>query len=322
MARELLILRHGKSDWSEDADDFHRPLKDRGKRAAQRTGVWLEQQGLLPDYIISSPAVRALETARKISKAMGMDSRQIKQEQAIYAASLSELLGVLGNCPKKAGRVMIVGHNPGFENLLTHLSKTRIPLPKDANLLPTATLARLKLPDDWRGLKAGCGELQSITRPKNLPKIFPFPDFKGEEQRDRPAYYYTQSSVIPYRMQGDQPEILVVMSSQNKHWVVPKGISDPGMTLQESAAKEALEEAGIEGEVESLPLGSYTCEKWGAECTVHVYPMIVTHVLDESVWEERHRGREWLSPDQAMKKVRQTKLKPMIEALVKQLKSN
>jgi phosphohistidine phosphatase len=321
MGRELLILRHGKSDWSQDLDDFQRPLKDRGKRGAQRIGVWLLQQDLLPDYIISSPAVRALETARKISKAMGLDSRQIKQEPTIYEASLAELLQVLGQCPKKARRVMIVGHNPGLENLLVHLAKDKTPLPQDGNLLPTATLARLRISVDWRHLKAGSGELLSITRPKQLPKRFPFPDHRGSEQRDRPAYYYTQSSVIPYRMVDGKPEILVVMSSQKKHWVVPKGISDPGMTLQESAAKEALEEAGVEGEVESLPLGSYKYDKWGAECTVHVYPMAVTRVLPESAWREQHRGREWLSPEQAAKKVRQKALGPLIEALARQLQA-
>ncbi|MDJ0807425.1 MAG: NUDIX domain-containing protein [Gammaproteobacteria bacterium] len=125
--------------------------------------------------------------------------------------------------------------------------------------------------------------------------------------------------MIPYRLRDGEPEILVVMSSQKKHWVVPKGISDPGMTLQESAAKEAREEAGVEGEVESLPLGSYKYEKWGAECTVHIYPMRVSHVLSEEDWEERHRGRQWLNPKQAMQKVRQSQLKPMIEALAKRL---
>ena len=65
MTRELLILRHGKSDWEAGTDDFHRPLKDRGKRGAQRVGVWLLQQGLLPDHVVSSPAERAIVTAEK-----------------------------------------------------------------------------------------------------------------------------------------------------------------------------------------------------------------------------------------------------------------
>ncbi len=319
MARELLLLRHGKSDWSQETDDFHRPLKDRGKRGAQRMGVWLRQQGLLPDYILSSPAARAIVTAEKACKAMGVEHWQIKQESHIYAAGRAELLEVLSRCPAKANRVLMVGHNPSLEDLLVYLSEEKIPLPKDGNLLPTATLARIKMPDDWSRLSAGCARLKSITRPKSLPKKFPYPDWQGKEQRDRPAYYYTQSSVIPYRIQDGKPEILVVMSSQKKHWVVPKGISDPGLTLQESAAKEALEEAGVEGEVESLPLGSYSYEKWGAECTVHVYPMAVSRLLPESVWEENHRGREWLTPEQAIQRVRQKELKPIIEVLVKQL---
>lgn len=319
MARELLLLRHGKSDWNQDTDDFHRPLKDRGKRGAQRMGVWLQQQGLVPDYIISSTAVRAIETARKLCKAMGLDIEQIKQERRIYATDGSSLLRILQECPKKAQRVMMVGHNPGLEDLLIQLSKKKIPLPSDGNLLPTATLAHLKLPGEWKKLSPGCATLESITRPKSLPKQFPFPDYQGKELRDRPAYYYTQSSVIPYRIKNDVPEILVVMSSQKKHWVVPKGIGDPGLTLQESAAKEALEEAGVEGEVDSQPLGSYSYEKWGAVCTVHVYSMQVTHMLSESVWEENHRGREWMSPNDAIERVRQAELKPLIEALVERL---
>ena len=69
MSRELLILRHGKSYKTADTDDFHRPIKDRGKRGAQRVGTWLMKRDLMPDHVVSSPAVRALETARKACKA-------------------------------------------------------------------------------------------------------------------------------------------------------------------------------------------------------------------------------------------------------------
>ncbi|MGD8907959.1 MAG: NUDIX hydrolase [Chromatiales bacterium] len=137
--------------------------------------------------------------------------------------------------------------------------------------------------------------------------------------RERPAYYYNQSSVIPYRISDGKLEILVVMSSKRKHWVVPKGVSDPATSLQASAAKEAFEEAGIEGEVDETALGSYQYEKWGAECTVQVYPMRVTRIIDNESWEENHRGREWLNPKQAIKRIKQVELKPMIEALVKQM---
>jgi phosphohistidine phosphatase len=153
-----------------------------------------------------------------------------------------------------------------------------------------------------------------------MDKKFPFPDENGTEMRDRPAYYYSQSSVIPYRVNDGKLEILVVMSSKRKHWVLPKGISEPALSLQESAAKEALEEAGIEGEVAEKAIGSYTYEKWGAQCTVNVYPMRVTRELPEKQWRESHRGREWLAPKLAIKKIKQTELKPMIQALAKQIK--
>lgn len=319
MARELMLLRHGKSDWNEHVEDFQRPLKDRGKRGAQRMGVWLLQQQLQPDTVISSPAERAIVTAEKAVKAMGGDAHAINEDRRIYAARVEDLLQVLAEAPNDSARVLLVGHNPGLEALAEFLEGERIPLPNDGKLIPTATLARIEMPDDWRKLKGGDGHLLSITRASSLEKKFPFPDQNGAEKRDRPAYYYHQSSVVPYRMQDGKPEILVVMSSKCKHWVLPKGISEPSLTLQASAAKEALEEAGVEGDVSDKPIGSYTYEKWGAECTVQVYPMRVSRELSEDEWEERHRGREWLSPKQAMKRVKQPELKPMIQSLAKQL---
>ncbi len=319
MTRELMLLRHGKSDWSQQVEDFKRPLKDRGKRGAQRMGVWLLQQRLQPDLVVSSPAERAIVTAQKAIKAMGGDAQAIIEERRIYAANVEELLQLLGELPAHSRRVMLVGHNPGLEMLTEFLQGERIPLPSDGKLIPTSTLARIEMPDDWRELKTGDGKLLAIVRPSELDQKFPFPDANGTEMRDRPAYYYRQSSVIPYRMRDDKVEIMVVMSSKRKHWVLPKGISEPALSPQESAAKEAFEEAGIEGEVAAESIGTYTYQKWGAECTVDVYPMRVTRELPEEEWEENHRGREWLSAKQAMKKVKQPELKPMIQTLAKRL---
>ena len=97
--------------------------------------------------------------------------------------------------------------------------------------------------------------------------------------------------------------------------MVPKGIKDPGLSPRESAAKEALEEAGIEGEVAETALGSYTCEKWGATCTVAVYPMKVTRLIADEDWEESHRGREWVSPETAAKELKQRELAPLVKKL-------
>ena len=315
MTSELLLFRHGKSDWDAGVDDFHRPLKDRGKRGAQRIGVWLAQKGMVPDHVVSSPAERAWVTAQKACKAMARGDHGILRDERIYGAGIDQLLAVLGDCPDTAARVLLVGHNPGLEELLVWLASEAVVVPEDGKLLPTATLARLQMPDDWCALAAGCARLESITRAGTLPEKFPYPGPDGKEQRDRPAYYYTQSSVIPYRVRDGKLEILVIASSKKHHLVVPKGIKDPGLTAQESAAKEALEEAGVEGEVADTALGSYTCEKWGATCTVAVYPMKVTRLIAEAEWEERHRGRQWLNPDKAAEQLKQKELGPLVKKL-------
>lgn len=319
MSRELLLLRHGKSDWDTDTDDFNRPLKDRGKRGAQRIGVWLLKHKLIPDLVIASPAERALITAEKCCKAMGIPASNIEQDKRIYHAGPDQLLEVLASCPPGAKRVMLVGHNPGMEQLLRELADPTPETPEDGKLMPTATLAHLGVPDDWHSLDRGAAKLLQLVRGSSLPKKFPFPSPNGEEQRDRPAYYYTQSSVIPYRMTDKGLELLIVRSSQNKHWVVPKGIAEPGLSLQESAHQEAWEEAGVEGRVHDEPIGSYSYPKWGATCTVTVYPMEVRRQLPQTEWEERHRGREWVSADQAAELLRQDELGPLVSALEKRL---
>ena len=258
MLRELLLLRHGKSDWNSNTDDFDRPLKDRGKRAAQRMGVWLATHDKIPDTIISSPAERALSTAEKCGKAMGQGTDNILQQQKFYHADSNDFFDVLRKIPASASRVMLVGHNPGLEDLLISLTDGAAKPEEDGKLLPTATLALLEIDQNWSEIKRGCARLGQIIRPRTLPKKFPWPLHEAKESRDRPAYYYNQSSVIPYRLRDGECEILIVRSSKKKHWVVPKGIHEPGLTSQQSAAKEALEEGGVEGSVKAKALGRYS----------------------------------------------------------------
>ncbi|NOR81383.1 MAG: histidine phosphatase family protein [Methyloprofundus sp.] len=163
MNKELLILRHGKSDWNMDTNDFNRPLNQRGKRNAQRMGEWLAEQKLTPDLIISSPAIRALSTAEIVCAAMGLAVDTIQTEKTIYEASLTDLRQVLSNIPSSVQRLLLVGHNPGFESLLNHLAPN-IPIPDDRNLMPTAALAYLQLDPQWKHLKGK----YLIQRVKNL----------------------------------------------------------------------------------------------------------------------------------------------------------
>jgi phosphohistidine phosphatase len=169
MSKELWLLRHGKSDRNLAMDDFDRPLKKRGKRAAERIGAWLHEQRLTPDLMVSSPAKRALTTAKIAHKAIAVEGLVITQDKRLYQEGFERLKTVLSECPHKAKRVLLVGHNPELEDLLINLVGAAN-LPDTDKLLPTATLARLIIPDDWSHLNAGCARLLSITCAKSLPE--------------------------------------------------------------------------------------------------------------------------------------------------------
>lgn len=169
MTRELLILRHAKSAWDTDAaTDFDRPLSKRGRKAAPKVGRFLAQQGLVPDFVVSSPAQRAKQTVISVCDPLGIGPAQINWDDRIYGAWTSSLVSVLMECPNDAQRVLIAGHNPGLETLLQHLCHHRVPTPYDGKLMPTAALAHLEITSDWDKLESGVASLISITRSRDL----------------------------------------------------------------------------------------------------------------------------------------------------------
>lgn len=169
MSRELLILRHAKSDWSTAASsDFERPLATRGRKAVKRMGRWLREQQLLPDHVVSSPAKRAEQTTLRACKFAEIPETLVTWNPQIYEADVPDLLQVLAQCPPDSQRVMIVGHNPGFEDLVDYLAGGRVEVPPNGKLMPTAALARLEMPDQWDNLERGCARSVSITRVRDL----------------------------------------------------------------------------------------------------------------------------------------------------------
>jgi len=168
MSRELWLLRHAKAERDTQTDDFDRPLKKRGKRAAEKLGAWLEEQQLLPDVMISSPAKRAYATAKIVRDASGLGELTIHQDTRVYFQGVTQLLLVLAECAGRFNRVLLVGHNPDLEELLVYLVAEQ--LSGVSKLLPTATLARITLPDDWTKLDAGSGQLLSVIYAKSLPE--------------------------------------------------------------------------------------------------------------------------------------------------------
>jgi len=166
MARHLLILRHAKSAWDTNAPtDFKRPLAKRGIRDAPRMGRRLRKQGLIPDYVVSSPAERARQTTVKVCKELGTKKKQIDWDKRIYAGSGRKLLKAVAKSPNKVRTVMLVGHNPGVDELLAYLCGSESKIPKYAKPIPTAAVAHLEMPTNWKNLKKGSARLVSIARP-------------------------------------------------------------------------------------------------------------------------------------------------------------
>lgn len=161
--KTLLVLRHAKSSWNDSAlDDHERPLNTRGRRDAPRMGTLVRKAGLMPDVVISSDAVRARLTAVAMVEAARY-SGEILLDPRLYLAGPADIVSLLRTVGEEAETVMIVGHNPGLEELVAQLTGERLDL-------PTAALAHIVLPiDQWRDLRLSTrGTLLGHWRPREL----------------------------------------------------------------------------------------------------------------------------------------------------------
>lgn len=168
MSRELFILRHAKSDWDAVAgDDRLRPLNKRGRKDALRLGAWMREHYLYPGRVYCSTAVRARETLDFIAQELQLKPECLEYRDDLYLAGLSTLVTFLARIPADCNSVMLVGHNPGLDELVMYLSNASVPLSGSGKLMTTACLAQFKLPDVWSGLN-GKAELVRIIRPAEL----------------------------------------------------------------------------------------------------------------------------------------------------------
>lgn len=128
---------------------------------------------------------------------------------------------------------------------------------------------------------------------------------------------FNQSAVVPYRLVNSELEILLITTRKGR-WIIPKGIIEPELSAAESAAKEALEEAGAIGKLEQNEIGNYTYEKWGGTCHVRVFLLRVTKVLD--TWQEQFfRRRKWYALEEAIETVEEEALKKVLKKVGKHL---
>jgi len=162
--KTLLVMRHAKSSWDNpDWSDFERPLNKRGMKSAPFIGSLLYQNNLTPEFVVSSPAKRAKHTAVLIKETAQVE-RPIKFEDKIYEASANTLLYLIADFSDDFASILIIGHNPGLEDLIRLLTG-------DYCSMPTASVAKILLNiDSWKEIRMNCGFLETVLRPRDLMK--------------------------------------------------------------------------------------------------------------------------------------------------------
>ena len=161
--RILYLLRHAKSSWNDASlRDFDRPLKKRGREAAERIGERMAEERLSNPLVICSAAVRTRETAEIVLTSANLQVEP-RFDERIYEASLRELVQIVTEIPDDKDVAIMIGHNPGFEELLSFLSG-------EHRRMPTCALAKIKFKDvSWNDVRAGEGSLEWFIAPKELP---------------------------------------------------------------------------------------------------------------------------------------------------------
>jgi len=158
--KTLYLLRHAKSSWKDpEQQDFDRPLNGRGREAAPLVGRLIRQRKLRVDLLLSSPAARARETAALVKESAGL-SAELLYDERVYEADAARLLEVVTQSAESADALMLVGHNPGMEELLTFLTG-------EERRMSTAALACVALDvEKWGKVRARAGRLEWLVRPK------------------------------------------------------------------------------------------------------------------------------------------------------------
>ena len=158
----LYLLRHAKSSWDNASQqDFERPLANRGRKACTTIGEFIQEKGIDFDLVLVSTAVRTRETIELI-KEHAKFRGEVRYDERIYEATVSQLLEIIAQIDNDRESVLLVGHNPGIEELLALLTG-------EQQRVTTANFAKIKLKaTKWSGNLANKGTLEWIVRPKEI----------------------------------------------------------------------------------------------------------------------------------------------------------
>jgi len=164
--KHLMLMRHAKSSWGNASlPDFQRPLNDRGEADALHIGEELVKRKAVPEKVVTSTAVRALETVSRVSRAFGKDfGDKIDLESQLYAASSGRILEAAKDQRDNLKRVLIVAHNPGMEELVARLTGSWL-----SDGMKTATVACITFEcAHWADIEDNAGTLEWVLYPRDI----------------------------------------------------------------------------------------------------------------------------------------------------------
>jgi len=166
---QLMIVRHAKSSWGDQSvPDNQRPLNNRGSKEALILAGLLKEKKYFPDLVLSSTALRAKQTVDAIVKYLEIPHDRIKYIPQLYLAEPETHLQLIRTANDNCTSLMLVGHNPGLENLIKHLCCDPLPFTTDGKLLTTANFVLLEFQFNWSNVSDHSGKLIDFIRPKEL----------------------------------------------------------------------------------------------------------------------------------------------------------
>jgi len=165
--RTLFLLRHAKSSWDDPAlADHDRPLSPRGRRHSKLIAEHMHREEMGPALVLCSSATRTRETLELVRPALGEAS--VVVEDKLYGASSDRLLERIRQMPEEVSSLMLIGHNPGLEQLALALASSGDGLGRLEEKFPTAALATLSMPGTWASLEPGTAGLVAYVVPRQL----------------------------------------------------------------------------------------------------------------------------------------------------------
>jgi len=162
--KTVYVMRHAKSSWGEPGlDDFDRPLLEKGKKRTRTIIEYLLQKGIKPGLIVSSPAVRASETAQILAHGLSIDKESLRFDKSIYTSDAERLEDIFYDLPKQVDSLMLIGHNPAVTNFVNPYLENKI------DALPTSAVVAIQFnTNEWEKVFDSVAVVLFIIFPKML----------------------------------------------------------------------------------------------------------------------------------------------------------